>query len=142
MKILQRLENLQVNTIIYFNSHFMYIRKHLVVQSCARLLTKHLLISQVNQFLSQDSIQLTGGQNLNRCIKKNSKLDYGNYRPDNLICIISKILEKAVYVQIEKQLTDNNLLNDYHSGFRNSYSTDTCLINLIDHIKLLESRRL
>ena len=138
MNILQRLENLQVNTIIYFNSQFMYIRKHLVVQSCPRLLTKHLLISQVNQFLSQDSIQLTGGQNLNRC-KKNSKLDYGNYRPVNLICIISEILEKAVYVQIEKQLTDNNLLNDYHSGFRNSYSTDTCLIILIDHIKLLES---
>ena len=34
--------------------------------------------------------------------KKNSKLDVGNYRPVSLLCIISKILEKAVYVQIEK----------------------------------------
>ena len=74
--------------------------------------------------------------------KKNSKLDVGNYRPVSLLCIISKILEKAVYVQIEKHLTDNNLLYDYQSGFRKSYSTDTCLINLIDHIKLLKSRGL
>ena len=44
-----------------------------------------------------------------------------------------------VYVQIEKHLTDNNLLNDNQYGFRKSYSTDTCPINLIDHIKLLES---
>ena len=30
---------------------------------------------------------------------------------------------------------DNDLFYDLQSGFRKSYSTDTCLINLTDHIK-------
>ena len=30
-----------------------------------------------------------------------------------------------------KYLKDNKLLYEYQSGFRQSYSTDTCLINLI-----------
>ena len=33
--------------------------------------------------------------------KKNSRLDAGNYRPVSILCILSKILEWAVYVQIK-----------------------------------------
>ena len=74
--------------------------------------------------------------------KKGSRLEVGNYRPVSLLCIISKILEKAVYVQLEKYLIDNNLLYEYQSGFRKSYSTDTCLINLMDTIKMENSQGL
>ena len=51
------------------------------------------------------------------------------------MCIISKILEKAVYQQLESHLNKNNLLYEFQSGFRSAYSTDTCLIHLFDHIK-------
>ena len=44
-------------------------------------------------------------------------------------------MEKAVYKQLEKFLTSNNLMYEFQSGFRSSYSTDSCLIHLIDHIK-------
>ena len=74
--------------------------------------------------------------------KKGSRLEVGNYRPVSLLCIISKILEKAVYVQLEKHLIDNNLLYEFQSGFRKSYSTDTCLINLIDTIRTENSQGL
>ncbi|CAL4093985.1 unnamed protein product, partial [Meganyctiphanes norvegica] len=57
-----------------------------------------------------------------------------NYRPISVLCIMSKILEKAVYVQFEKYLSENNLLYDYQSGFRKGHSTDTCLIDLFDYI--------
>ena len=67
--------------------------------------------------------------------KKNSRLDVGNYRPVSILCIVSKILERAVYVQMEKYLTDKNILYENQSGFRKSFSTDTCLINLTDHIR-------
>ena len=66
----------------------------------------------------------------------------GNYRPVSLLCIISKILEKAVYVQLEKYFIENNILYEFQSGFRKSYSTDTCLINLIDHIRMENSQGL
>ena len=71
--------------------------------------------------------------------KKNSNLEVGNYRPVSILSIVSKILERAVYVQLENFLVDNNILYDYQSGFRRSYSTDTCLIHLLDHIKINNS---
>ena len=48
--------------------------------------------------------------------KKGSRLEVGNYRPVSLLCI--------------------------QSGFRKSFSTDTCLINLIDHIRMVNSQNL
>ena len=67
--------------------------------------------------------------------KKNSRLDVGNYRPVSILCIVSKILERAVYVQMEKYLANKNILYENQSGFRKSFSADTCLINLTDHIR-------
>ena len=72
--------------------------------------------------------------------KKNSRLEVGNYRPVSILCIVSKILERAVYIQIQEYLKANNLLYEFQSGFRKSYSTDTCLINLMDHIRMLKSK--
>ena len=66
--------------------------------------------------------------------KKNDKTEVENFRPISILCILSKILEKAVHVQLEKYLTDNNILYSYQSGFRKGYSTDSCLINLLDYI--------
>ena len=71
--------------------------------------------------------------------KKNSRLEVGNYRPVSILCIVSKIMERAVYEQIMKHIKDNKLLYEYQSGFRQSYSTDTCLINLMDYIRNLKS---
>ena len=68
--------------------------------------------------------------------KKNSRLDVGNYRPVSILCIVSKILERSVYVQMEKYLNENNIIYGNQSGFRKGFSTDTCLINLTDQIKM------
>ena len=74
--------------------------------------------------------------------KKNSRLDIGNYRPVSILCIISKILEKSVYNQLESYLVTNNLLYQFQSGFRSAFSTDTCLVHLFDHIKKNTSKGL
>ena len=68
--------------------------------------------------------------------KKGSRLDVGNYRPVSILPSISKIMERAVYLQMEKHLKDKNILYEFQSGFRASYSTDTCLINLQDGIRI------
>ena len=49
--------------------------------------------------------------------------------------IISKVLEKVIYIQLETYLNQNNLIYPLQSGFRQGYSTDTCLIYLTDYIK-------
>ena len=67
--------------------------------------------------------------------KKNSPLEVGNYRPVSILSIVSKILERSVYSQLSEFLDSNNLLFEYQSGFRSKFSTDTCLIHLLDYIK-------
>ena len=68
--------------------------------------------------------------------KKNCKSDVGNYRPVSILCTISKIFEHIVYEQVEKYVSEHNLIYQFQSGFRPGYSTDTCLIHLMDHIKM------
>ena len=68
--------------------------------------------------------------------KKNSKTHVGNYRPISVLSVISKVFEKVVFMQLSDYLSVNRLLYEFQSGFRSSYSTDTCLIHLTDYIKL------
>ena len=67
--------------------------------------------------------------------KKDDRLQVSNYRPVSILNIVSKILERAIYVQLDKYLKDNNILYNHQSGFRKAHSTETCLINLTDTIK-------
>ena len=61
--------------------------------------------------------------------KKGSRLDPGNYRPVSILSTLSKILKRAVNSQLVSHLNSRNLLYEYKSGFRNKYSTETCLID-------------
>ena len=67
--------------------------------------------------------------------KKNSKLEVGNYRPVSILSVVSKILERAVYVQIDEYLQRQKILYQLQSGFRQCFSTNTCLAYLTDFIK-------
>ena len=62
-------------------------------------------------------------------------MDVGNYRPVSILSIVSKILERSVHTQLSEYLCENNLLFEFQSGFRDKYSTDTCLIHLLDYIR-------
>ena len=66
--------------------------------------------------------------------KKKTKTNVENYRPISVLSIISKIFERIVFNQLNNLLTEHKLLYIFHSGFRSSYSTDTCLIHLTDYI--------
>ena len=68
--------------------------------------------------------------------KKPSKTDVGNYRPVSVLNVISKVFERVVRDQLHQYMHNMNLLYEYQSGFRKSYSTDTCLMHLTDYIQL------
>lgn len=56
--------------------------------------------------------------------KKNSKTDVGNFRPVLVLSVISKVLERVIYNQLEVYLKENHLCYDHQSGFCPSFLTD------------------
>ena len=60
--------------------------------------------------------------------KKEDPLSPSNYRPVAILPILSKILEKAIFLQIIQYMDSNQLIHPNHHGFRAAHSTTTGLI--------------
>ena len=67
--------------------------------------------------------------------KKQSKVDYANYRPISLLSNIEKIIEKVMYKRLSDFMDVNNLIYSLQFGFRQKYSTTPALINLIESVR-------
>ena len=74
--------------------------------------------------------------------KKNKRYEAGNYRSIIVLSVVSKLLEKAVYTQLESYLVQKNLLYEFQSGFRRNFLTESCLTHLTDYIKTQTSKGL
>ena len=73
--------------------------------------------------------------------KKDSKLDYSNYRPVSLLSNTEKIFEKFMYKRLYTFLNSNNIIYNLQFGFRQQYSTSQALINIMENIrKALDDR--
>ena len=66
--------------------------------------------------------------------KKDSKLDYSNYRPISLLSNIEKILEKLMYKRLYTFLDNKNFIYDLQFGFRQQCSTSHVLIKMTENI--------
>ena len=53
----------------------------------------------------------------------------------SILCVLSKVLERAVHSQLGEYLEKRGLIFDHQSGFRGGYSTDSCLVGLSDYIR-------
>ena len=53
-----------------------------------------------------------------------------NFRPINLLPILSKILENFISTQLTEYLENNNLLNESQYAYRNNSSTEQALVNV------------
>ena len=69
--------------------------------------------------------------------KKESVLDFLNYRPISLLSVFSKIYEKAIYVRIYSYLVKNNLIYARQFGFRGNHSVNHAIISITEHIRSL-----
>ena len=64
--------------------------------------------------------------------KNGDTLDPKNYRPVAIIPILSKVLERVMFNQIIKYLSENNLLHPNHHSYRQHHNTTTALIQMYD----------
>ena len=62
---------------------------------------------------------------------------FNNYRPVSILCSLSKIFEKIMYVRLLNYLNTHQILFSYQFGFRKFYSTYMAFMVLMD--KLIKS---
>ena len=55
-----------------------------------------------------------------------------DFRPISLLSVLSKVMERIIYLQFTEYLTSNGLLPPFQSGFRAKLSTVTVLTDIID----------
>ena len=64
--------------------------------------------------------------------KSGDRLNPKNYRPVAILPVLSKLLERAVFIQMIDYFETNNLLHPNHHGFRANHNTTTALIQMFD----------
>ena len=67
--------------------------------------------------------------------KKESKLDFHNYRPISLLSVYSKLFEKLIYSRVYAYLVKFNLISSKQFGFRSKHSCNHAIISLTEHVK-------
>ena len=63
---------------------------------------------------------------------KGSTLEPSSYRPVCLLPVASKVLERAIYLQVVEYMEKNKFFHPNHHGFRNNHNTTTALLQLYD----------
>ena len=63
---------------------------------------------------------------------KGSKFESKNYRPVAILPILSKVLERAIFLQIVKYMDDNKFFNPSHHAYRSFHSTTTAMLQMYD----------
>ena len=66
--------------------------------------------------------------------KSGDRTNASNYRPITILPVLSKIIEKAVHMQLYTFLKENKLLAREQFGFRPNLSTEVALAHLTDNI--------
>ena len=84
---------------------------------CTGIVPHSLKIAKITPIYKKDDIHITD-----------------NYRPISLLPIISKVLEKVVFLQLYDYFDKNNLLYDSQYGFRKLHSTELASLEFTDKI--------
>ena len=66
--------------------------------------------------------------------KKGAKTDLKNYRPVTILPILSKVLERLMYVRLYDYLDSSGFLSEFQFGFRKGKSTQDAILNFLAQI--------
>ena len=66
--------------------------------------------------------------------KKDNKKTFSNYRPISLLPSISKIFERAIFLQLSDYFESNSLIERNQYGFRKQHSNELASLHIVDYI--------
>ena len=124
LEIISSLKNTKSCGIDNIDSYILKLAKYELVPSITHIV--NLSITQGHfpqQWKLAKIVALHKKQN--RCLPE-------NYRPVALLCVLSKILEKAVSQQVIDYMENNSIFHPSHHGFRGQHSTCTALLEMHD----------
>ena len=107
-----------------------------LVKHCAQYLTP-VIMKIVNESILTNTVPDTMKGAIVTPLIKKSNLDpdnLKNYRPVSNLSFISKLLERAVSVQLSDYKDDNNLREVRQSAYRKNHSTETAMLRLCNDI--------
>ena len=92
----------------------------------------------VNISLSQGSMECLKSAVLQPLIKDLDELvdrdNFKNYRPISNLVFIGKLIERIVAIRLDKHMTENDLHIKSQYGYKKGHSTETLLLNILDHL--------
>ena len=97
----------------------------------------------INMSLAEGIVPSQFKKSMVRPLLKNSSLDQEllqNYRPISNIPFLCKILEKVVAKQLTDYLKEQNLHDEYQSGYKAGHSMETGLVMMTDKIHMAFDR--
>ena len=53
-----------------------------------------------------------------------------NYRPVAILCILSKVIERIIFIQVVEYMSSNDYFHPNHHGFRAGHVTTTAMIQM------------
>ena len=124
-KIIKNLRNLKSSGVDQLDTYILKLASKQVVPAVCHILN---LSVQTNRFPSKWKIAkvvpLYKG--------KGSLFDAKNYRPVAILPILSKVLERAIFLQVLGYMDDNKLFNPNHHAYRSFHSTTTAMLQMYD----------
>ena len=98
----------------------------------------------VNKSLSSGTVPSSLKSAVLRCLLKKPSLDketLANYRPISNLKMVSKMIEKAVAVQLNNYLSANSLHEPFQSGYKPCHSCETAILRVYNDILLFLDNR-
>ena len=105
--------------------------------------TKHILVKLFNIIFESGIIPNAWTIGVIHPIFKNKgdSTDPLNYRPITLLSCLGKLFTAILNIRLEKYASDNNVINDYQSGFRKGFSTVDNMFVLNTLIDILRANK-